>query len=556
MSSKQKLPIGLQTFSDIRTDNYVYVDKTALALKLIEDGRYYFLARPRRFGKSLFLDTLKDLFEGKQSLFEGLSIHDQWDWESTSPVIHISFGAGLHDDVAGLDVTIKHILQSNAKRLGISCEETDDAKYQFAQLIEAICEKHGKVVILIDEYDKPILDNISNKDTARAMRDRLKNIYSVIKDSDAFIRFAFITGVSKFSKVNLFSGLNNLEDITLNPHYATICGYTHHDLQTTFKTHLQGADMAQVKDWYNGYNYLGEKVYNPFDILLFISNGVDRFNSYWWSTGNPSFLVELLKSKTYFIPELSHYQADSVVLDSFNVDHIELVALLWQTGYLTISHEEKGPFGSVYHLTLPNREIRLSLNRLFINYLTTQSSEVLRYQKSLYEVLISGDVDALEGILTRLFASIPYQSFTNNNMQDYEGYYTSVIYAYLASLGFEIIVEDCTNHGRIDITLKIEGKVYLFEAKVTDKASHDETDDKALAQIKSRQYAQKYRGEGEVYCVVLTFSKQERNLVGFVWEKLDLVAFLQDSPLDEVDTTRDKGLPRDFSYEVRLVLGI
>ena len=181
MSSKQKLPIGLQTFSDIRTDNYVYVDKTALALKLIENGRYYFLSRPRRFGKSLFLDTLKDLFEGKQSLFEGLSIHDQWDWKSTSPVIRISFGAGVHDDVAGLDVTIKQILQSNAKRLGISCEETDDAKYQFAQLIEATCEKHGKVVILIDEYDKPILDNISNEDTARAMRDRLKNIYSVIK---------------------------------------------------------------------------------------------------------------------------------------------------------------------------------------------------------------------------------------------------------------------------------------------------------------------------------------------------------------------------------------
>ena len=543
-----KLPIGIQTFEKIREGNYAYIDKTEIALKLVSEGDYYFLSRPRRFGKSLFLDTLKDLFESKKNLFEGLAIHDQWDWSVTSPVIRISFGAGVHDNVDALDTTIQQILGGNAKRLGLTCHDTDDVKYQFAQLLEAACEKHGKVVILVDEYDKPILDNISDKETARVMRDRLKNFYSVIKDSDAFIKFVFITGVSKFSKVNLFSGLNNLEDITLNPHYATICGYTHHDLQTTFKAHLQGADMAEVKDWYNGYNYLGEKVYNPFDILLFISNGVDRFNSYWWSTGNPSFLVELLKSKTYFIPELSHYQADSVVLDSFDVDHIDLVALLWQTGYLTIDHEEKTPFGSVYHLALPNREIRLSLNRLFINYLTTQTGEVLSYQKSLYEVLGKGDVDALEGIFTRLFASIPYQNFTNNKLQDYEGYYTSVIYAYLASLGFEIIAEDCTNRGRIDITLKIEGKVYLFEVKVTDKATQEASDDKALAQIESRQYAQKYQGAGEVYCVGLTFSKQTRNLAGVVWEKLDLVAFLRESPLGEVelDMARDKDLPRDI----------
>ncbi|PWQ99510.1 ATP-binding protein [Leucothrix pacifica] len=544
----KKLPIGIQTFEKIREGNYAYIDKTEVALKLASEGDYYFLSRPRRFGKSLFLDTLKDLFEGKKNLFEGLAIHDQWDWSVTSPVIRVSFGAGVHDNVDALDTTIQQILKGNAKRLGLTCHDTGDVKYQFAQLLEAACEKHGKVVILVDEYDKPILDNISDEETARAMRDRLKNFYSVIKDSDAFIKFVFITGVSKFSKVNLFSGLNNLEDITLNPHYATICGYTHLDLQTTFKAHLQGADMVEVKDWYNGYNYLGEKVYNPFDILLFISNGVDRFNSYWWSTGNPGFLVELLKSKTYFIPELSHYQADSVVLDSFDVDHIDLVALLWQTGYLTIDHEEKTPFGSVYHLALPNREIRLSLNRLFINYLTTQTGEVLSYQKSLYEVLVKGDVDALEGIFTRLFASIPYQTFTNNKLQDYEGYYTSVIYAYLASLGFEIISEDCTNRGRIDITLKIEGKVYLFEVKVTDKATQEASGDKALAQIQSRQYAQKYQGAGEVYCVGLTFSKQTRNLAGVVWEKLDLVAFLQESPLGEVelDMARDKDLPRDI----------
>lgn len=339
--------------------------------------------------------------------------------------------------------------------------------------VESCCRV--EVVILVDEYDKPILDHITDIETARSMRDRLKNIYSVIKDSDEFIKFVFITGVSKFSKVNLFSGLNNLEDITLDHRYATICGYTHNDLLTTFKAHLQDADMAKVKDWYNGYNYLGEKVYNPFDILLFISKGVDTFNGYWWSTGNPSFLIELLKSKHYFIPELSHYRADSVMLDSFDVDHIELVALLWQTG------------------------------------------EVLRYQQTIYDVLNQGDVAALEGVFTRLFASIPYQHFTNNKLQDYEGYYTSVIYAYIASLGFETIPEDSTNHGRIDLTLKMEGKVFLFEVKVVDKpeaASDAAGEDKALAQIKSRLYARSMRVSLMFTVLVLPFVNRRVMCVG------------------------------------------
>lgn len=517
----KKLPIGIQTFEKIRSGDYAYVDKTDLALQLIEQGDYYFLSRPRRFGKSLFLDTLKDIFESKQDLFKGLAIHDQWDWSVTYPVIKISFGAGVHQDVADLDKTIRHSIEDNQERLGLPLETMDDAKYGFAQLIRAAYKKHGDVVILVDEYDKPILDHITDTETARAMRDRLKNIYSVIKDGDAFIKFVFITGVSKFSKVNLFSGLNNLEDITLDHRYATICGYTQNDLLTTFKDHLKHADMAKVKDWYNGYNYLGDKVYNPFDILLFISKGVDTFNGYWWSTGNPSFLIELLKSKNYFIPELSHYRADSVMLDSFDVDHIELVALLWQTGYLTIEREEKGPFGSIYYLAPPNREIRLSLNRLFINYLTTQTGEVLRYQQTIYDVLSDGDVAALEGVFTRLFASIPYQHFTNNKLQDYEGYYTSVIYAYLASLGFETIPEDSTNHGRIDLTLKMEGKVFLFEVKVVDKPEESSNalgDDKALAQIRERLYAEKYTGEFEVYSIGITFCKQSRNVCGFVWE--------------------------------------
>jgi hypothetical protein len=312
---------------------------------------------------------LQDIFEGKEALFEGLKIHDKWDWNTVYPVIKISFGAGVHDgDNAqeALDKTIISILKRNQKRLKLNCESIDDAKECFAELIEAAYDKYGKVVILVDEYDKPILDNITDKDTARQMRDRLKNIYSVIKDSDRFIKFVFITGVSKFSKVNLFSGLNNLNDITIDKNYATICGYTHQDLQTTFAEHLKGVDMELLKDWYNGYNYLGDKVYNPFDILLFISKGAKIFNNYWWSTGNPSFLLKLLQEKNWYIPELENYTASVATLDSFDVEHIDLVALLWQTGYLTIKEEQQGAFGASYPLVVPNREIQTSLNILFV----------------------------------------------------------------------------------------------------------------------------------------------------------------------------------------------
>jgi len=513
----KKLPIGIQTFEKIRTGNYVYVDKTAIALELIQKGEYYFLSRPRRFGKSLFLDTLQDIFQGKKELFKGLAIHDQWDWETTYPVIKISFGAGVHDgDDArdALDRTIISILKHNQKRLKLVCENITDAKECFAELIEAAYDKYGKVVILVDEYDKPILDNITDKDTARIMRDRLKNIYSVIKDSDRYIKFVFITGVSKFSKVNLFSGLNNLNDITLNSQYATICGYTHHDLETTFKEHLQGVDMEELRDWYNGYNYLGDKVYNPFDILLFISNGAEYFENYWWSTGNPSFLLKLLEEKVWHIPEMENYIASAATLDAFDVDHIDLIALLWQTGYLTIKEKHRTSFGSNYLLTVPNREIQTSLNVLFITYLTTQTNETLQVQQGLYDCLRKANLNELEGVIKRLFASIPYNNFTNNELQNYEGYYASVMYAYLASLGFELIAEDTTNHSRIDLTLKLDNKIYIFEIKAVDKPTG-----KALEQIEEREYHLKYQGEKAVYAVGIEFCKQQRNICLFEWKQ-------------------------------------
>ena len=510
----KKLPIGIQTFSKIREDDYTYIDKTKVALKLIDRGQYYFLSRPRRFGKSLFLDTLKNIFEGKKELFKGLYIYDKWDFEDKYPVIKISFGAGLHKDVEELKLTVQDLLEDNERRLKLNCTNRNRHKKCLQELIRVAYEKYNKkVVILIDEYDKPILDNITNKETAKEMRDELKNIYSVIKDSDEYIKFVFITGVSKFSKVNLFSGLNNIEDITVDANYATICGYTHHDIKTTFKEHLKGVDLELLKEWYNGYNYMGDKVYNPFDILLFISKGFD-FRNYWWSTGNPGFLIELLKQKQYFIPEIENYEATDALLDSFEVEHIDLIALLWQTGYLTIKEKISDEFGVTYKLAVPNKEIQISLNSLIIDYLTEQKGKKIAYRRDLLKILRDANLEAFEKTIKALFASIPYNNFTNNQIQNYEGYYASVIYAYLASLGVETITEDTTNRSRIDLTLKFKDKVYIFEFKAVN-----EPEGKSLEQIKERRYFEKYQEYDDIYLIGIEFCKREKNVCNFTWEK-------------------------------------
>ncbi len=510
----KKLPIGIQTFSEIIEENYTYVDKTQTAYNLINRGKYYFLSRPRRFGKSLFLDTLKNIFEGKKELFEGLYIYDKWDFDITYPVIKISFGAGMHKDVEELKLTIQDIIKDNERELKLDCGDSSRHRKCLQELIRVAYEKYNqKVVILIDEYDKPILDNITNKPLAKEMRDELKNIYSVIKDSDEYIKFVFITGVSKFSKVNLFSGLNNIEDITVDANYATICGYTHDDIKTTFKEHLKGVNLELLKEWYNGYNYMGDRVYNPFDILLFISKGFD-FRNYWWSTGNPSFLIELLKQKQYFIPDIENYEATDALLDSFDVDYIDLIALLWQTGYLTIKEKIATPRGIKYKLCIPNREIQLSFNDLLIDYLTKQKYEKIKYQSKLYDMLESADLEEFGKTIKALFASIPYNNFTNNQIQNYEGYYASVIYAYLASLGVETITEDTTNRNRIDLTLKFKDRVYIFEFKVVDAPEGN-----ALKQIKERRYFEKYQEYDEIYLIGIEFCKKERSVCNFTWEK-------------------------------------
>ena len=506
----KKLPVGIQTFSKIIEGDYLYIDKTEIACSLIDSFQYVFLSRPRRFGKSLFLDTLKNIFEGKRELFSGLLIEKQWNWEVKYPIIKISFSGGVHSK-ADLEEDLIQILDSNEERLGLECANKSKvkAKYYFADLIKKASQKYlQKVVILIDEYDKPILDNIENIPEALLIRDGMRDFYTKIKDNDEYLRFVFLTGVSKFSKVSLFSGLNNLEDISLNPEFGNVCGYTQLDLDTSFAPYLEGVDMERVKRWYNGYNFLGDSVYNPFDILLFIRNQ-RTFQNFWFETGTPRFLVELIKKNNYFIPKFNGLQVNKSLVNSFDLENLNLEAILFQTGYLTIKRLLPLDVGFGYELGFPNREVQTSFNDYILQSVTSVSeNEPIR--RELLAIMNTGDVERLEPVIKRLFASIAYNNFTNNEIERYEGFYASVLYACFASIGVDIIAEDVSNKGRIDLTLKAGGRTFLFEFKVTDG--------EPLEQIKKMKYYEKY--DGDRYLIGIVFDPKSRNVSKFEWERV------------------------------------
>ncbi len=510
----KKLPIGIQTFSKIIDENCYYVDKTLTAFKLIQGGGYYFLSRPRRFGKSLFLDTLAEIFLGSKELFKGLYIYDKYDFKP-HPVIRISFGSGDYSsNEEQIYRKLKWILKNKQEDLKVDCGDLSNDEC-FALLIKESYEKYNqKVVILIDEYDKPILDNITTPEMAKKARDILKNFYSVIKDSDKYIRFVFIAGVSKFSKLNLFSGLNNIEDITINEEYAEICGYTHDDLLTVFADKVKGIDLEMVKRWYNGYNYFGRPLYNPFDILLFFSNN-GTFRNHWWQTGSPSFLIELLKKGNYYVPELEYSEVTEEVLNAFDVDYIDLRAFLWQTGYLTFDKRIADNLGGyAYGLKVPNIEVRISLNQFLIDYLTNQRQHKARYRLDMFDCLNNNDIEGFVEMFKTIFAAIPYTNYANNIISNYEGYYSSVVFVYLMALGYDVIPEDITNKGRIDLALKAEDKILIIEFKVDSK-------EEPIKQIKDRKYFEKYSNDNKkIYLIGINFDSKQRNIVDYSVEEV------------------------------------
>ncbi len=505
----KKLPIGIQTFTVIRSDDYIYIDKTDIALNLINNYRYIFLSRPRRFGKSLFLDTLKNIFEGNKELFKGLYIYDKWDWDTKYPVIKISFGGTRNTEE--LNKMIFALLENNEERLGVSCKYRDDVALFFKDLIKQTYEKFNqKVVILIDEYDKPIIDNLDQVKIAIEHRSILKRFYNEIKNQDEYIRFAFLTGVSKFTKTSIFSDLNMLTDISLDGRFGNICGYTQKDLEESFAEYLVGADLEKIKEWYNGYNFLADNLYNPFDILQFFASG-RVFKNYWFETGTPSFLIRLLEQNRYFLPQLSNLKMGEQIISSFDIERLDFEVVLYQSGYLTIDKMEITPLDTIeYTLRIPNREVRQSLNDYILDkYFYARN--LINKKVDLYKTLLNEDLEGFKNQLVSVFSSIPYNNYTNNNLSSYEGFYASIIYVYLQSMGFEIIGEDVTNLGRIDLTLKMPNAIYIIEFKVDG--------DDALKQLKKKRYFEKYLSQGKpIYLVGIDFDSNKRNLIKLEWE--------------------------------------
>ncbi len=496
-----------------------------MVAQMLEGAGRYFLSRPRRFGKSLLLDTMKSIFEGRKALFEGLYLESRWDWQKSWPVIQIDLAnAGVHS-LEVLDDWLHQQLDENQQALNLDVDHHTNPAIRFTRLIQEAAKQsqQQQVVILIDEYDKPILDNIEHLEQATAVREVLKSFYSVIKGQDRHIRFIFMTGVTNLSKVSLFSGINQIKDITLDKRYATLCGYTEQDLKTEFSQHLSGVNWQKLEDWYNGYHFCGEAVYNPYDILLFI-NKDHAYRNYWFETGSPSFLLKLFKQQQYFLPELENVDVGEEILDSFDIERIDPTTLLFQAGYLTIDSVINDEiFGPSYQLKIPNQEVRTALNSHFIQAYTELTSTSMKWRKRLYQLLNSGDLNKLEQEITRLFSSIPWRNFTHNDLPNAEGYYASVLYAFFASLNATIIPEDINNHGQADMTIMLGNNIYVMEFKRdTSKDYQLKTPNPALQHIQQQGYAEKYKQQGEqVFEVGMIFNTHIRNLVQFDWQALD-----------------------------------
>ncbi len=515
------LPIGIQDFQTIRSEGYYYVDKTPLIRQLTAGGRHYFLSRPRRFGKSLLLDTLKSLFECRESLFRGLDIHPHWDWSSPDPVVRLSFG-GKYIEPGDLERSILNQLTIIERNAGLPPSSCETGPERLQDLLDRLHAAAGRrVVVLVDEYDKPILDMIEDPERAAANRDYLRGFYGVIKDSAEHIRFVFVTGVSMFSKVSLFSGLNNLEDISLDPRYAAVCGYREEDLDRVFSPELAGLDRDEIRAWYNGYCWRGdERVYNPFDVLLLLKKR--EFRPYWFETGSPEFLFKMLSKKSVSPMELENRTADMSLVSKFDVDDISIDALLFQTGYLTIAEERKQGHRTLYRLDYPNREVRLSLNDELLVWLVRNGSKPLDQGMELRALLEAEDFEGFGAMLRSWLSGIPYRWHDKGSLARHEAWYASLLYMCLRSAGADLGVEEASSRGRADMTVRLGGQVFILEFKMAEGAGGAEAAlDAAVRQMRDRGYGEKYRAPGRrVHLIGVACGRGERNITGIRAEPL------------------------------------
>jgi hypothetical protein len=514
----KNLPIGIQTLTEIRAKNCVYVDKTRFVHQLATTGKYYFLSRPRRFGKSLLISTLKELYLGNKPVFEGLWIENNWDWSKTNPVLHFSFDDMGYKQI-GLETSIVKELSRLAKQYKVRLSETT-YKLQFKELLEKVSKKHGKVALLIDEYDKPIIDFLEKHETdqAKINREVLREFYGVLKNSDSFLEIVFITGISKFAKVSLFSHLNNLTDITLTERFAALTGYTQEELEFYFDDYLQSCEqklninretlLNQMKIWYNGYSWDGEtKVYNPFGTLHFLYD--QQFRNHWFSTGSPDFLIKQMRRLTYY--NVENAVVNDRILDKYDLENLTLIPLLFQTGYLTVKKMDRMTGDMV--LDYPNKEVRESMYEFLIDDVSKNPQRVHTGMtiQDLNRAFVARDLEKVKNILNSLLADLPVEAF----LKQTEGLFHGLIHLVFKYLGQFVDSEVHSSQGHADSVVQTLTDVYIFEFKFNKTAQE------GIDQVKKNDYAGKYRASDKVITAIgVNFSTDKKGIDDWVEETL------------------------------------
>ena len=495
---KKILPLSRQSFRDLRQDNCIYVDKTQHIYNLCMQGKMYFLSRPRRFGKSVLISTLHELFLGSKELFDNTWIADKWDWTQKNPVIHISFLIVSYEK-QGLEAGLKAYLLGLYKQHKIRPIKDDNIKTLFFELIKKLHDKHGKVVILIDEYDKAIIDYLEfhKMPEAKANLEVLGVFYGALKEADVYIRLLFITGVSKFTHVSLFSKLNNLTDLTINPHYATMLGYTQQELEHYFSEYIDDtvqfmeiytreALLAEIRVWYNGYSWDGKnRLYNPSGILSFFAN--QDFQSFWFQTGTPTFVVKKMLEQTFFHAE--NIETTINFLNQYSLDNIELTSLLFQTGYLTI--KEKSIHGDLI-LSYPNQEVKEAMYTLLMDDMGHTVGGGGVTVKHLKKAFLNNDLQQAEAILISLFGGLAFDVYTHQTQKQVEGFYHGLIHILFKCLGLYMQSEVHTTKGRADSLVETPTHVYFLEFKLNSNATT------AFNQIVSKKYATPYTADSRI----------------------------------------------------------
>ncbi len=512
------LSTGEQDFEELRRKACIYVDKTHFIHRLVYvvKSKFNFLSRPRRFGKSLLVSTLKCIFEGKKELFEGLYIYDKVDWNETNPVIHLDFSR-IDFRGKGLRNAINDRLDAIAAANDVQFKEATIAA-KFEELMKKLHQQTGRqAVILIDEYDKPITDvlEVGKNEKAHEHREILRTLYSVVKGSSEHIRFFFMTGIARFAKASLFSDLNNLTDLSLSDRFHNILGYTQEELEYNFDTHIAATAatqnlsrkelLDQIKFWYNGFSWNGKnRVYNPYSILRFF--GEQKFMNFWFDSGTPKFLVELLKKQMIY--DISRKAVSPLMTENFDIDNINLYTLLFQTGYLTVAEQDE--FG-LFILDYPNKEVEQALLE-YIMAAFANSTEGAVLAKRITLAVRSHKMGELMASINTLFASIPYQIFD----QHQEKYFHAVLFLAFKLCGFFVQSEVSVSSGRIDAVMSYGNRVYIFEFKLNDTAEN------ALKQIRERGYYKSFAGQGdkEIYLLGIGFSGQAKEVADWKMEKL------------------------------------